>query len=187
VRCSTSATSSAGSPRCCRSCSSCSATASASASSVTGLAFLAYVFGVGYAVFWLLNAVLFYWLAEWFARECRRTDVLPIGPPLGAILIISTWHIGTMLLHEIELSATLNSWLFEHARWLYPLGARDLPWEPRFACSYDPPAAAGPVQPFYAVFHNIHNIGTAYFTVRMLHYFSEIKRGTLARRTPHAC
>jgi D-alanyl-lipoteichoic acid acyltransferase DltB (MBOAT superfamily) len=152
----------------------------------TGLIFLAYVFGVAYAVFWLLNAVLFYWLAEWFARECRRTDVLPIGPPLAAILIITTWHVGTMLLHEIELPATLNTWLFEHARWLYPLGTRDLPWEPRFPALFENRHAPGPAQPLYALFWNIHNIGTAYFTVRMLHYFSDIKRGTLPaeRRTP---
>ncbi len=150
----------------------------------TGLIFLGYTFGVAYAGFWLLNAIAFYYLAEWFARECRRTDIWPKAPVVGATLIVGGWHVVTMLLHEIELPGSVTAWLYTHARWIFPLGTRGLTWEPRFDLMYEE-AVDGPPQLFYAIFWNIHNIGTAYFTVRMLHYFSEIKRDHLPaqRRT----
>ncbi|MCK4343144.1 MAG: MBOAT family protein [Phycisphaerae bacterium] len=144
---------------------------------LTGLAFLTYVFGVLYAGFWLLACLAFHRLGERFAYECKRTDVLKIGPPLAAILIIGGWHLGTMFLHHISLPTELNAWLYAHLRWIFPLGARGLEWEPQFRLLLrgDPP------QFIFALFRDIHSIGTAYLTVRLCHYFAEIKRDTLPR------
>ena len=152
---------------------------------LTGLAFVAYVFGAPYAGFWLLSCLAFHRLGERFAIECRRTDVFPIGPPLAAGLIIGGWYFGTQLLQAAVLPAALNAWLATHAAWLFPLGARGVAWEPRFAFLHDPRNPVGPFPLLHAMFYHAHAIGTAYLTVRLLCYFSDIKRGTLPaqRRT----
>ena len=147
----------------------------------TGLVFVAYVCGVLYAGLWLLTCFAFYRFGERFARECKRTDVLPIGPPLAAIAIVVGWYIATMEMRHLLLPAGLNAWLFENVPWIFPLGARGLPWEPYFRALSAAPAADGPAQLFGALFWNVHNIGTAYLTVRLLHYLAEIKRDTLPR------
>ena len=152
---------------------------------LTGLVFLTYVFGVFYALFWLGMCVAFHRLGERFAIEAKRTDVIRWGPPLAAIVCIVGWYLITQALQHLKMSTEFNLWVFEHARWLFPLGARGLWWEPRFVEMYPHPDALDPIQMFRAVFWNPHNIGTAYFTIRMLQYFSEIKRDTIprARRT----
>jgi D-alanyl-lipoteichoic acid acyltransferase DltB (MBOAT superfamily) len=150
---------------------------------LTGLVFLGYLCGVAWAVAWLITGLLFFRLSESFARESKRTDVLPIGPPLAAIAIVGGWYFAVMLLDKAALPPDVNAWLFAHARWLYPLGARQLAWEPTFyAVAADP----GPPALLHALFYNPHYVGTAYLAVRMLHYFSELRRDTIppARRTP---
>jgi alginate O-acetyltransferase complex protein AlgI len=54
-------------------------------------------------------------------------------------------------------------------------------WEPEFPKLF----REGTPEFIFAVFRDVHMIGTAYLTVRMLHYFAEIKRGNLPaeRRT----
>jgi hypothetical protein len=148
---------------------------------LTGLAFMAYVFGVLYAGLWLLTCVLFHRFGERFAVECKRTDVLKIGPPLAAITIIGGWYALTMALKSLRLPAGWDGWLLEQARWVFPLGARGLAWEPYFPRLHVVPVDGDPAPLFLALFFSVHNIGTAYLTVRMLHYFSEIKRDTLPR------
>lgn len=154
---------------------------------LTGLAFMVYVFGALYAGLWLLTCVCLHRLSERFAIECRRTDVLRIGPPLAAIGIVGGWYVLTMVLNELRLPPAWNTWLFEHARWAFPLGARRLAWEPFFPRLHVPPTGAEIAPLFQALFWSVHNIGTAYLAARMLHYFSEIKRETLPReqRTLH--
>lgn len=151
----------------------------------TGLVFVAYVFGLLYAVFWILSCLVFYRLAERFAIECRRTDVLPIGPPLAAGLVIGGWLLVSMVLHELTLPTDFNAWLHTHVPWVYPMGIRGMPWEPTLRLLHNRPASSDAPQLFYAIFYNVHNIGVAYLAVRMLHYFAEIKRGNLPaeRRT----
>lgn len=142
----------------------------------TGLAFVGYAFGIVYLAFWLVSCVAFYYLGERFARECKRTDVLPIGPPLAAMLIIGGWHVATLLMHEVELPAELNSWLYEHLRSAFPLGTRGAPWEPIFAAPGKALAQGQAPQLVATLFGDVHLIGSAYLTVRMLHYYSELKR-----------
>ncbi len=148
---------------------------------ITCLIFLAYVFGVLYALLWLLTGLFLHALSERFSKECQRTDVLQIGPPLAAGAIITAWYVGTMVLHHVLLPAELNAWLFEHVRWIFPLGARGLAWEPNFYALDNAPASPGPPQLVHAMFWNAHSIGTAYLAVRMLHYFAELKRGSIPR------
>jgi D-alanyl-lipoteichoic acid acyltransferase DltB (MBOAT superfamily) len=152
---------------------------------ITGLAFMTYIFGVLYAWLWLMTMVAFHRLGERFAIECRRTDVLRIGPPLAAIGLVGGWYALTMVLHKLRLPADLNTWLFANLPWIFPLGARGLGWEPYFRALHQAPGNGGPFQLIHALFWNVHNIGSAYLAIRMLHYFSEIKRGTLPaeRRT----
>lgn len=146
---------------------------------VTGLGFLAYLCGVPYAGLWLLTCLAFHRLAERFARECQRPDVLKLGPPLAAGVLIGGWYLATLLLHHATLPAGWNAWLYDHARWMFPLGARNLSWEPLFPQLHDRPAAEPPFPLLHALFWNVHNIGTAYLAVRLFHYFFELKRGTI--------
>lgn len=148
---------------------------------LTGLAFLAYVFGVFYAVCWLLTCVAFYGLAERFAVECRRTDVLPIGPPLAAGFAIFGWYLFVQALQHLDLPPAWDAWLFEHARFIYPLGARALASEPDWLGARSFAVTGTAPDLFRCLLTNPHNIGVAYFTVRMGHYFAEIKRDGIPR------
>lgn len=139
---------------------------------LTGLAFVAYVFGPVYLVLWLLTCWVFYRLGERFAYEVRRTDVWRGGPPLAAFGLIVGHFVLVHALGQIKLPADVESWLTTHAAWLLPLGMRRavLPWEPGW---YEG-------QPILrALLWRTHEIGVAYFTIRMVSYFSEIKRGTI--------
>ncbi len=147
----------------------------------TGLLFLGYLYGVFYAAFWLLLCIGLHRLARSFARECRRTDVLPWGPPLAAWLILGGGYFASFYLAAIRLPEPLNDWLYAHLPWLFPLGLRGLRFEPDWLRLVPTAArtANGTPQLFAAVFWNPHNIGTAYLAMKMLHYFSEIRRGAL--------
>lgn len=148
---------------------------------LTGLAFMAYVFGVLYAGLWLLTVVVFYWIAERFAVESQRKDVLQIGPPLAMGAIFGGWYLCTMLLHKVKLSGEQNAWLLEHLPWIFPLGVRGWAWEPHLRLLDHTPAIDDPPQLVFTLFWNVHNIGTAYLLIRMFQYLSEIKRGNLPR------
>lgn len=148
---------------------------------LTGLVFLAYVFGVFYAALWLGMCVVFYRISERFAIEAKRTDVIRWGPPLAAILIVSGWYVGMMCFARIELPQALSAWLYEHAQWIYPFGSRQWRWEPFLLGRYFHLEPGQPAPLFSSIFWNPHNIGVAYFTIRMLHYFSELKRDTIPR------
>lgn len=149
---------------------------------LTGLAFVAYVFGALYALFWLGSCVLFHRLSEQFAIEAKRKDVLQWGPPLAATGCIVGWLLISQAFEHLDLWTNWNDWLYFHAPWLYPVGARDFPWEPYWAGVTRPtPNGDPPPQLFRVLFHDPHIIGTAYFAIRMLHYFSEIKRDTIPR------
>jgi D-alanyl-lipoteichoic acid acyltransferase DltB (MBOAT superfamily) len=152
---------------------------------LTGLAFMTYVYGALYPLFWLAMCLVFWRLAERYAIETKRTDVIRWGPPLAAGGIIVGWFLITQGLQWLKVPA-LTDWLFEHARWVFPLGARSLAdrpflWEPVFAQMFPfiPPDRPPPLA--NALFYNPHNIGTAYFTVRMWQYFCEIRRDNLPR------
>ncbi len=152
---------------------------------LTGVVFMAYVFGALYPLFWLSMCVAFHKLAEIFAVESKRRDVKQWGPPLAAGFCIAGWYLLTQTFQHVDRSP-LTDWLFVHCAWVFPLGARGLPdqpflWEP-FLPSLHPglnPTHAPPL--LYALFANAHNIGTAYFAIRMLHYFSEVRRDGIAK------
>lgn len=147
-----------------------------------GLLFLAYLFGVLHALFFLLSCVAFFHLAERFAIESRRTDVLPWGPPLAAILVVSLWYLLSQKLGELRLPANWTMWLHAHLPWLYPLGLRGFAWEPAW---HDPSKPLSPFAAFddrYPQIGGAHLIGTAYLALRMLHYFSEIRRDGIPRQ-----
>ncbi|MFH1747953.1 MAG: MBOAT family O-acyltransferase [Planctomycetota bacterium] len=138
---------------------------------LTGLAFLTFVFGVMYALLWVLMCLIFHKLAERFAIEVKRTDVWPWGPPLAAIGIISAHFLLMNGLNALKLPEAWNAWLLTYAWWLFPLGARGVAWEPHWF--------GGHTQLFRVMLYQSHNIGAAYLSMRMVTYFAEIKRGTI--------
>jgi len=140
---------------------------------ITGLVFAGYVFGLAYLVFWVLSCLAFYRLSEQFAIEVRRTDVYPWAPPLAAGAILVGYFVFAHVIDNVRLSAATNRWLLENAAILWPLGARGFDWEPNWFLRRGTP------QFFYLIFHRSHEVGTAYLVMRMLHYFSEIKRGSI--------
>jgi D-alanyl-lipoteichoic acid acyltransferase DltB (MBOAT superfamily) len=135
----------------------------------TGAAFLVYVFGAILAAFYLISCIAFFRLAERFAIESRRTDVIRWGPPLAAILIISIWYQASQKIFDIAVPPAAAATLFEYAPWLFPIGQRGFSWEPLWRA---PTAVPFP----FAAFLDPHLIGTAYLAVRMLHYYSEVRR-----------
>jgi D-alanyl-lipoteichoic acid acyltransferase DltB (MBOAT superfamily) len=152
---------------------------------LTGVVFLIYVFGVLHAALWLVTCVLLHRLGERFAYECKRTDVLQIGPPIAAWTIIGGGYLIAMLLHRIHLPDALNAWLAANVPWIYPMGVRGFAWEPFFGALHHARGEAVSAQLFQAIFWDLHFVGTAYLAVRMFQYFSEIRRGNLPpeRRT----
>jgi hypothetical protein len=144
----------------------------------SGLLLLGQLFGAAYMLFWLLSCTAFFYLSEAYARECRRTDVLPIGPPLAAIGLVCGWYLGLQALGRLTLPADWQAWLAEHALWVFPLGLRELPWEPTFLAGRETPLIS-------AILFDPHLIGSAYLVARLLHYFVELRRDTIppARRT----
>ena len=83
----------------------------------TGVAFLTYLFGVFYAGLWLLTCVVLHWFSGRFAVECRRTDVLPAGPPLAAIAVVTGWYVATMVAHELALPLVNDATAFPQGIW----------------------------------------------------------------------
>jgi D-alanyl-lipoteichoic acid acyltransferase DltB (MBOAT superfamily) len=145
---------------------------------LTGLVFLGYNFGVLYPLFWVVLCEAFFRLSNQFAIEVKRTDVWKGGPPLAAILIILGMNLLVGVLEfrwlpggAAEQFKATNAWLYEHAWWLWGAPHRPLFWE----------SGTGATVPIYqTIFFSPHLIGTAYFTVRMLQYFTDIKRDGIA-------
>ncbi len=141
--------------------------------------FIGYVFGLAHLTLWLLMAIGLYYFSEVYARECRRTDVLKIGPPLAAVAIILGVYVGTLVIRFVQLPRELNDWLLAHCPYLFPLGARGLVWEPTFTLFASIRERLGTMPLFSVALFDSHTIGTAYLLVRMLHYFAELKRDTI--------
>lgn len=143
----------------------------------TGLAFFAWLVGALFAALWLLVCIGLHRLAEIFRRESQRTDVLPIGPPLAAWAVVGGAYFASFYLGRALLPDEWNARLWNHAPWLFPFGWRGVSWEPdfrgRLPVDFDTPPL------LVSIFWNPHNIGTAFLAVRMLHYFSELRRGTI--------
>lgn len=136
----------------------------------TGILFIGYIYGAFYLLLWLLTCWAFFVLAERFAYEAKRTDVWRGGPPLAAGAIITGHFLFVYALNRVRLPKDFEHWFVVHAKWLLPMGARWVPWEPGWL-------QGAPL--FQAMLGLPHLIGVAYFTMRMVHYFSDIKRGTL--------
>lgn len=143
---------------------------------VTGLLFLGYVFGALHALLYLVFCVAFFHLAERFAYESKRTDVWRGGPPVAAISVISLWYFLSQKLSDVRLPASIESWLHAHLPWLYPIGLRGFPWEPLWLPPDRTPSIFAAYDEHYPLAAGAHLIGTAYLAIRMLHYFSEIRR-----------
>lgn len=142
---------------------------------VTGLLFMTYVFGAMYPLIWLAQCVIFYKLSEQFSIEVKRKDVLRWAPPTAAIACVGGWYIVSMMLTRIHFSGPTNAWMSENLTFLYPLGARVYPWESVWA--WEP--GKQPMQLFHALFFLPQVNGIVIFTIRMMSYFSEIKRDTI--------
>jgi D-alanyl-lipoteichoic acid acyltransferase DltB (MBOAT superfamily) len=147
-----------------------------------GWAFVAYVFGVFYLLIWVVICLAVYRFSEFFARECRRTDVVQFGPPLAAWLGVAGGLAATVFLARIEIPAATRQALLGAAPWLFPMGIRGWAWEPDLTKLFEVKQG---VPRLFSLLFWAHFIGTAYLAARMLHYFSEIKRGTIPaqRRT----
>ena len=143
----------------------------------TGLLFVLFLWGAAYAAFWLISCVAFYFLAEKFAKECQRTDVLPAGPPIAAALCIGGWYLAILMVEKwIRLPLEAEHWMHAHLPWLYSMTNRGWSWEPAQWPTVRPYRITDLFQAHFA-----HLAGGAYFVVRMLHYFSELKRNTIPR------
>ncbi len=145
-----------------------------------GLVFVGALFGVFYLLLWILACLGLYAYGEWFAREVRRTDILPIGPPLAAWVILGGLYFGSFFWFQIgvKIGPETNLWLFDRAPWLFPfwpvflLGGEQAHELARNASGH-----AGLFQMF--TFVGAHLMGTAYLAVRMLQYLADIRRGQI--------
>lgn len=170
---------------------------------LTGLLFLGYVFGAFYALFWLLLALAFYAITQWYAREVcgggpsngqpgndaagesRRPTARVVA--LIAIAIITFWYLFALALQWLPLPAALNGWLFAHLPWLYPMGARSLSWQLYSIMPEIPPSPEARLAPSLvkvALIAPMTN-GQVIFVIRLVQYFSALARGEISaeRRT----
>ena len=149
-----------------------------------GFAFVGYVMGVFYLLFWCALCVALFWFSERWLIETRRKDVLPSGPPVAAWTVLGGGHLSIYFLPKFPLPAGGNAWLFEHCTWLYPLAMRVSGFDPSAGATWRWLDAYGAPHLLF-IFAVPHTIGTAYLAMRMLHYFSELKRETIPaeRRT----
>lgn len=147
---------------------------------LTGLAFIGYLFGALYMLWYLALAIALHRLGEKFAVETKRSDVARWGPPLGAWLILGVGYFVSFYFWKIQLSERSCAWMVENTPWMLPLGTRGLAWEPDWLSLFLGRSGERVPSPLH-VFLLPHNIGTAYLAIRMLQYFSEIKRDTIPR------
>lgn len=147
---------------------------------LTGLAFLGWVFGAAYALFWLLVCCGLYALSERFATDLETRRVPSWLSVVGACLIVGGGYFLLFRLPWVQFPGGWSLWLWENARWVYPLGLRAYAHEPPWL-TYFPKDERGIPNLPTSIFSRIHVIGAAYLAVRMLHYFSELYRGTIPR------
>jgi len=147
---------------------------------VTGLGFIAWLFGVFYAAFWFGLCCLVHAAAERFARDVRTVRDAR-WPILGAWTVGVVGYFGSFYLQEVHLPDAWRLWIWDHARFFLPLGFRGVAWEADWRWMLGPKEGQPAPSLFFTVFLNPHNIGTAYLAVRMLHYFSELRHGTIAQ------
>ncbi|MBL8880836.1 MAG: MBOAT family protein [Phycisphaerales bacterium] len=142
---------------------------------VTGMIFIAYVFGAIYAAMWLATCSFYYWLGERYAATVERGGATERWAAVACATIIVVWYVSGFVLGRATGSRALNAWIFEQGPWLLPLGVRGYSVEPHWNYFGDPPSM------LRAAFRDLHLCGTAYLTVRLLHYFVDIRRGAIAR------
>jgi hypothetical protein len=143
---------------------------------LSGALFIAYVFGLLYLVLWLLTCLAFFYLAERFVSELARPGIPRWLPSLAAGVIIGGHFLLVLAIGGVRLPPGWDAWLVTRTPWLLPLGARATAWEPGWFAGW----------PLLKVLlARSHEIGAAYLSMRMVHYFSELKRGTIpaSRRT----
>jgi D-alanyl-lipoteichoic acid acyltransferase DltB (MBOAT superfamily) len=138
---------------------------------VTSLAFLAYLHGPLYPIYWLVILLGVYAFTQRWQIESQRTDVWRGGPIVAAIVLVIGIVALTGLMESLRLNSESNTQLHERFWWLWPLAYRGAWWEPH--------PGAEPSQLFQHVWFNPHIIGIAYLTVRLLHYFSELRKNTI--------
>jgi D-alanyl-lipoteichoic acid acyltransferase DltB (MBOAT superfamily) len=138
---------------------------------VTSLAFLAYLHGPLYPIYWLVLLLGVYAFTQRWQIESQRTDVWRGGPIVAAIVLVIGIVALTGLMESLRLNSESNTQLHERFWWLWPLAYRGAWWEPH--------PGAEPSQLFQHVWFNPHIIGIAYLTVRLLHYFSELRKNTI--------
>ncbi len=159
----------------------------------TGLAFVGYVVGAFYLAFWLAMCLAVYGITQKLAVDPQDPAWRP-WPVWSAWLLLGGGLLLAFFLDEIELPEPLNTRLWNEYPWLFPLGWRRLAWEPLLNERLDLNLGGGAPPLFLTVFWNLHNIGFAYLSARLLHYVSELRRGaipperrTLGRFMAYAC
>lgn len=143
---------------------------------ICGLAFVGFLYGLVYLAAWILLLLALYPLSENFARESQRKDVLQVGPPLAAWLIVGGGFMATFYLRFMIDWSVITSWAIAHAPWLLPFGAQ---WTAASMAVLTGAATADSPLSRIAVLFDAHLIGTAYLAVRLLQYFSELKKATI--------
>jgi D-alanyl-lipoteichoic acid acyltransferase DltB (MBOAT superfamily) len=134
---------------------------------LTSLVFVAYVFGLLYLVLWLLTCVVFYALGQRFAAAEAGDRRWPAAAVIG---LIAGYFVLVHGLGAIRLPEAWETWMTRDAAWLLPLGARRWAWEPGWLAGL--PLLKG-------LLARTHDIGVAYLAMRLVSYFSELKRGTI--------
>ena len=163
---------------------------------LTSFVFIAYVFGVAFLLFWVALCGVFYLLSERYAVDLQRRDKLRWNPSVVVVVCITLWYLISLDPNRFTLYTSVNDWLYNHAPWLFPLGARPFSWEAfhvRYVKAMDEPLtanliaqqtaqmAASPPRLIVAMAVSPQTCGLVILTIRMIHYFSEIKRGTIPR------
>ncbi|MGD8454060.1 MAG: MBOAT family O-acyltransferase [Phycisphaerae bacterium] len=151
---------------------------------VTGCLFMGWLFGAAFVPVWVLMCYAFFCLGQRYAIDLERQNRLWWNPSAVVILLVSLGYLVSLRLKTVSMPGEWVYWLYGHAAWLFPFGSRPYGFE-TFCQPWSAETATKPPQLFDAIFMRPHTCGLVIFTIRMLHYFSEIKRRSIpaAQRT----
>ena len=113
---------------------------------LTSFVFIAYVFGVAFLLFWVALCGVFYLLSERYAVDPATTGqaaVESLGRGGRVHHVVVPDLAGNP--NRFTLYTSVNDWLYNHAPWLFPLGARPFSWEAfhvRYVKAMDEPLTA---------------------------------------------
>jgi len=126
------------------------------------LGFSACAFGPVFTAYLVFLLMIMYRLGDVLSRECKRTDIHPHGPLIVALAAVIGAFFAYSAIRRIGLGPGALAWAREQAAWLLPMGMQT--------------RERGLME---SILITPHFCGIAFLTLKLIHFFTEIRRGTI--------